>query len=293
MHRHRRTPAHLLLACFLLASAFAGIRPIGAQEADYETVEVAEGVFQFRWSSHNSLLVVGPRGVTVVDPISVEAARVIAAEIRRLAPQTPLSAVMYSHHHQDHASGAAELMRVLGQEAPIIAHENALPSILAIADPDLPPPSITFAESMSYALSGRAIELHHLGPSHSDNMVVALVPEVGVAFAVDFVSNDRVGFRDLPGWDFPGQFNAMGEFLELEYETVVFGHGPAGTRESVRSQLSYWDDLRSLVAGALDRGLTEDEAADQLEAPEYADWGQYEAWFSLNVRGMYRWLAAR
>lgn len=284
----------LVVALLVALMGLAPHRALGQdQGADYETVEVAEGVYQFRWSSHNSLVVVGSAGVTVIDPISVDAARVLASEIGRIAPGKPLSAVMYSHHHRDHATGAAELMRVLGQDAPIIAHENALPQILAFDDAELPPPTITFAESADDASTGRAVELHYLGPSHSDNLVVALVPDVGLAFAVDFVSNDRVGFRDLPGWDFPGQFRAMEAFLELEFESVVFGHGPVGDRRSVSRQLAYWSDLRALVAEALDKGLSEDEAADRLAAPAYAAWSQYEAWFPLNVRGMYRWLASR
>ena len=29
----------------------------------------------------------------------------------------------------------------------------------------------------------------------------------------------------------------------------------------------------------------------RVRHPEYADWGQYDAWFPLNVRGVYRWMS--
>lgn len=69
-----------------------------------------------------------------------------------------------------------------------------------------PPPTVTFSERLTIRPGGRAIELHYLGPSHTENLVVPFLPDVGVAFAVDFVFNDRVGWCDLLGWDFAGLF---------------------------------------------------------------------------------------
>ena len=67
----------------------------------------------------------------------------------------------------------------------------------------------------AFSPGGRRIELHYLGRSHTDNMIVPYVPDVGVAFAVDFVSNDRVGFQALPGWHFPDFFDALSAVLAL------------------------------------------------------------------------------
>ena len=67
------------LATMLAASS------LPAQQ-QFETTRIAEGVYQFRWQVHNSFAVVTSDGVVVVDPISVDAARQLAAEIRRVAP---------------------------------------------------------------------------------------------------------------------------------------------------------------------------------------------------------------
>ena len=71
---------------------------------------------------------------------------------------------------------------------------------------------------MSFTLGGRVIELHYLGANHTDNSTVVYVPDVKVAFAVDFVSNDRVGFQDLPGWRFPDVFASLPRLLDLDFE---------------------------------------------------------------------------
>ena len=279
--------------CTMLTVALLTLAGLGvAQQPEFEATRLADGVHLFRWRGHQSLVVVGDDGVVTVDPISPEAAARFAVEIRRLAPGRPLKAIVYSHHHADHASGAAVLERDLEGDAVIVAHAAAAPRIAEMADPNLPPPDLTFSTQLTLHLGGRAIELHYLGRSHSDNMIVAYVPDARLAFAVDFVSNDRVGYRDLPDYYFPDFFTTLDRLLELDFTTIAFGHGPVGDRSSIERQVEYYRDLRQAVTAAVRRGWSEDEAAERVTLPVYADWGAYADWFPLNVRAIYRWMAA-
>lgn len=283
----------LVLVC-LVGGAPATIE---AQEPEYETIRIAEGLYQFRAGGHRSFFVVTDEGVVAFDPLSTRAAREYARAIERIAPNRPLKAIVYSHHHGDHATGAPVLRRELGPGAPIIAHGNGRALIAADGDPDLPTPDITFTHRMTLRFGGRPIRLRHVPgvtlrvrSEHADDMLVAHLPEDRVAFAVDFVTNDGVGWRDLPGMDFSALFRALEHLLELDVERVAFGHGPPGDRETVRRQLQYYRDLRTAVEDAVARGWSEDRAAREVELPEYAGWEGYDEWFPLNVRAMYRWL---
>ena len=60
---------------------------------------------------------------------------------------------------------------------------------------------------------------------------------------------------------------------------------------SIRRQGLYYGSLRAAVQQAIDNGWTEDEAAERVRLPQYEQWGQYEAWFPMNVRAIYRSLA--
>jgi glyoxylase-like metal-dependent hydrolase (beta-lactamase superfamily II) len=122
-------------------------------------------------------------------------------------------------------------------------------------------------------------------------MIVPFIADAGVAFAVDFVAHDRMGYQDLPGWYFPDFFQTVGNLLAIPFDTIVFGHGPNGDRASIHRQIQYYDDLQWAVRDALDRGWTEDQAAGEIRLDQYAEWDQYETWFPMNVRGVYRWLA--
>lgn len=127
-----------------------------AAQGDWETTEAADGVYQFRYGGHYNLFVVTEDGVIAFDPLSVEAAEVYAREIERVAPGATLLAIVYSHSHDDHATGAAVLQAAFG-EVPIIAHANALEPIRTAADPALPPPTITFTDRMTLHHGGRTL----------------------------------------------------------------------------------------------------------------------------------------
>ena len=282
-----RLPARPLLhaATLTLALPLACTPPADEPDQGVEIshTEVADGIYQLSAGSHNAFFVDTDGGVVAFDPISIEAAAGLAVAIRSAAPAKPLAAIVYSHSDADHATGAPVLQQAFEGDAPIIAQERALPIITAGGDPNLPPPDLTFADNLTLRFGGRAIELHFPGPSHTDNLLVAFVPDQRVLFAVDFVSNDRVGYRDLPGWHFDDLYVALDRLMEIPFETVVFGHGVVGDRGTIERQLAYYADLRDAVQAAVDEGLSEEEAMAQVRLDDYAHWGQYEAWFPMNV----------
>ena len=93
----------------LLATALV-IPSTSRAQSDYETTEIADGVYQFRWQGHNGMFLTTDAGVVVFDPIEVEPARQFAREIQRIAPGVPISAIVYSHSDADHSTGAAALL---------------------------------------------------------------------------------------------------------------------------------------------------------------------------------------
>lgn len=275
----------------LLASFMPGL--VAAQPPEYETTKIADGVYQFRYRAHNAFFVVTGDGILAFDPISTEAAALYAAEIRRVAPDEPLRAIIYSHHHADHATGANVLRQAFGGQIPVIAHENAYAKLTAQPDPGLPAPNVAFTDRMTIRLGDRPVELRYLGKSHSDNMIVAYLPREKIVFAVDFVSKDGVGFRDLPDYYFPDFFDTLKRLQEIDYGTIVFGHGPPGDKAAVDRQILYYSDLQAAVEKAYRSGASEDDAAEKIDLPQYRAWRGYNDWFKLNVRAVYRWMAGQ
>lgn len=273
----RLTMSSVLLAVISLPVSAAG------QASQYETTRIADGVYMFRYQSHNSMFVVTGQGVIVFDPISVEAARVYRSEIERTTAE-PIRAIVYSHHHADHISGAAEL----AEDVPIIAHARALEHLRAEPDADIALPTVVFADSMILRAGSKTIELRYLGRNHSDNSIVAYLPGQRLIFAVDFVARDRVGYRDLPGFYLPDLWMSLERLQHLNYDTALFGHGEPGTKGDVYEQIGYWTDLRRTIESMIRAGLSEEEAVSTIELPAYEDWGGYGDWFKMNALTVYR-----
>ena len=117
----------LILLVALIGAACADAPPPETDEApDFESTEVAEGIYRFRFNAHNGMFVTTDAGVVAFDPISTTAAAHFADEIRRLVPNAQLAAIVYSHRDADHATGAQVLREAFGAAVPIYAHENAM-----------------------------------------------------------------------------------------------------------------------------------------------------------------------
>ena len=279
-----RSISRRTLFAFLALPLLAG--PASAQQSEYQTTQIGDGVYMFRYQSHNAMFVDTGEGVVAFDPISVEAARIYRDEIARITSE-PVVAIVYSHHHADHITGAAEL----APNVPIYAHALCHDHLAAVPGADIPLPNRTFKKQMTLRIGGKILQLHYLGRNHSDNSIVAYLPDQGIIFAVDFVSNDRVGYRDLSGFYFPDLWESLERLQGLEYDTAIFGHGEPGTKADVYEQINYWTDLRRAIESMVQAGLSEDEAVEAIDLPPYQDWGGYEDWFKMNARTIYKFYA--
>ena len=279
-----RSISRCTLFAFLALPLLAG--PAWPQQPEYQTTQIGDDVYMFRYQSHNAMFVATGEGVVAFDPISVEAARIYRDEIARVTAE-PVVAIVYSHHHADHITGAAEL----APNVPIYAHALCYQHLAAEPGADIPLPNRTFKKQMTLRIGGKIIQLHYLGRNHSDNSIVAYLPDQKIIFAVDFVSNDRVGYRDLPGFYFPDLWQSLERLQGLDYDTAIFGHGEPGTKADVYEQINYWTDLRRAIESMVQVGLSEDEAVEAIDLPDYQDWGGYENWFKMNARPVYKFYA--
>ena len=122
-----RVVAFAFLACLafgaLARPASAQPRAIYQQTAHkgQEIGQLTASVYWARMDDYMSAFMVTPDGIVLVEPIGTEMATWLKGELARRF-KVPVKYVIYSHHHWDHASGAA----VYADTARIIGHENAL-----------------------------------------------------------------------------------------------------------------------------------------------------------------------
>lgn len=273
--------ARRLVVPLALASGLAGGTIAAAQEATREITQIAGDLYRFQNDFHYSVFLVTPEGVIATDPINAEAAEWLENEIKGRF-DAEIEYLIYSHDHADHIAGG----EVFADTATVIAHENAKAAIIGEQRPTAVP-EITFKDRMTVELGGKTVELIWPGKSHSDNLIVMLFPEERAAFTVDFISVERLPYQTLSDSYFPDWIEAVREVEAMDFDILVPGHGPLGTKQDAADHRRYLEDLYAGVLEAARAGKSLDEIKAELTLDEYSAWGQYEDWRPMNIEGMY------
>jgi glyoxylase-like metal-dependent hydrolase (beta-lactamase superfamily II) len=264
----------------------AGTLDAAAQQPLFETRKLTDNAYLFRYGGHQSLFVVTPDGVIATDPIAFlrpVAATTYIAEIRKIT-QAPIKYLVYSHHHYDHIAGGKPFK---DEGARVIAHKNAKARLEALRNADVVIPDEGVGDFHAIELGGVRLELYFTGRNHSDNSLVMILPRDKLAFTVDFVSVDAVGFRDFPDGFFPDWFDSLDRVVALDWERMIGGHpypgGRYATKDDVRAQKQFMLDLNEAVRVAASQGKCWDTAMAEVKLPKYEKWANYERGLPANI----------
>ena len=250
-----------------------------------EITHIAGDLYRVQNKFHYSVFLVTDDGVIATDPVNAEAAAWLEAEIRKRFGKE-ITYLILSHDHRDHSSGG----EVWDDTAVVVAHANARDVIIGEARPTAVP-EITFSDTLTIDHGGKTVDLYYFGPSHSDNLIVMRFPEERALYAVDIVSVGAVPFRDLPDSHFPGWIGVLDAAAQLDFDILVPGHGPMGTKADLRKTRDYLAELHDEVLAGMRAGKTLDQLKATITMDAYHNLSRYEAWRPLNVEGMHKRLS--
>ena len=269
---------------FLLTIAVAAVGSMlttaitAAQTGNRAITKVKGDVYRFQNNFHFSLVTVTSDGVVVVDPINASAANWLRRNITKVSDK-PVTHLIYSHSHFDHASGGGEL-----KATTVIAHANAPDAIDGVV------PTVRFDETKTVKVGNKTFELTWLGEGHGKDLIAVVVRPENVAFIVDAAAPKRMPYRDFPGSDIDGWIKQIKKIETLDFEIFAPAHGNVGVKADAADVRKYIEDLRGQVLTGLKAGKSTDQLAQTVTMDAYRGWGQYDAWRALNVRGMARFL---
>ena len=248
-----------------------------------EVREVGEGVFALHYDllDQNIGVVVGSERVLVIDTRSSHPqAHQLQEDLRRLTSAPWV--VLNTHHHWDHTFGNAvfrpaeiwghercvlrmlersdEARREIGRRLPDLAAE--------LQEVELSPPDRTFGDedAPGLDLGDRIVALRYLGLGHTDEDVVAWLPEAGIVFAGDLVEQGAPpAFGDAYPLAWPGTDRRL---LDLGAGAVVPGHGHVVDAAFVRGQLEELQAAADVARVAHGEGAPVEEAVRRLPWPQ-------------------------
>lgn len=274
----------------LLAGALAAPAAVQAAGAPVRAITRVTGdLYRFQNDQHVTAFLVTPAGVVVSDPISLDAANWLRAELARRFNGAQVVAVLYSHHHWDHASGAAAFpgARLIGR----VEMTDALKGPLAGTPlADVRPPTETYATPVHrVVVGGRTVEMHHVPGVHAPDMSLIHFPAEKAVLVVDTIALRTLPYNG-PDFDDCAVATMATRVKALNADYVIGGHGAVGSNADVDEQVAYMADLRRGVQSGIDAGRSLDQIKASLKLERYADWNLYGARLAGNIEAMHRLL---
>ncbi|MGQ0545995.1 MAG: hypothetical protein ACT4P3_11790 [Betaproteobacteria bacterium] len=125
------------------------------------------------------------------------------------------------------------------------------------------------------------------GEVFADTAIVMRFPRERLLFAVDFIPVNAYAFRAFPDAYMPDWIESPRRVELMDFDVLVPGHGPLGTKANVTMFREYLQDLRAEVIRYAREGKSLEDMKQLVTLPRYAAWGPKE-WFPLNIEGMHR-----
>lgn len=289
----------LLVSSLLISS-------INAQERDGSRLTPAErnrsgalrqlipGYYVFSSTSFNSGVIATGDGVIILDALTSEA--IARKEREAIASQInqPVRFLVSSTFHNNYTWGNIAYPDVVK-----IGHEDYRTDLLAqmqrdhasSAEQKARLPQITYRDRLTIHLGGKEIQVLYLGKGHTRSDSIIFVPQDRIAYVSELYFSDQFLYiNDGYGVSWLKTLDAI---EALPADIFVPGHGPIPedpkeTRQGLHRFRQMLVDLRDAVQKEIDRGATEDQAADAIKFPQYEQMQGYKSQREIAVRRTYR-----
>ena len=211
-------------------------------EKGYDLKEVKDDVYVISSNGYNVMFLVTGKGVVIIDAPPAIGDKIPTA-ISEVTNET-IEHLIYSHSHKDHI-GAAHIFQ---QQPDIeIVAQNETADILKMRnDPQRPIPTTTFVDNTTLTIGNKTIQLTYPGPYHQRGNIFVYVPEQKVLMAVDQLAPGEVPWKHLAATpEVPALIRSYDQALAYDFDVYVPGHGETGTKEDIKIQQEYVNDLKN------------------------------------------------
>ena len=220
------------------------------QSKGFFTREIRDGIYLLTEGWYHTLVIPTSEGTIVIDaPPSISPDFVTGGNLMNGVQEitdTPISHVIYTHHHYDHIGGAHVYP---SDGVKVIAQEQTADLLKQANDPDRPVPTHTWKDEHSLTLGGQTLQFSYRGNIHCNGNSFIYLPDQKILMVIDVIFPGWVPFSSLAMCsDMRGFLRGHDEVLSYDFDHLVSGHlTRLGKREDVHIQKEYFNDLQ--VAG--------------------------------------------
>jgi len=246
----------------------------------WEIEKISPHLYAYRYTFYRNFFLIGEDGIILTDPLTVEAAKILDTELRKISDK-PIKYVAYSHSHWDHISGG-QIFKDQGAE--FVAHRKCQENWLNNPNSNVVKPDIVFDKTYTISVGTPSLEMHYWGPSHDNCRVGFLIRPDRIMFIADD-ANPPNGWNMLYGAGLADTyiFNLVTFFLQAEklaeregVESVIGSHmsfdknpmnlvsGTIGSVRIIREQRLFYQNVIEAVEKAMANGIPNQNIPDYL-----------------------------
>ena len=227
--------------------------------------QLKPNVYWVEGGGGNSGVIVGDKGVIVVDAKTTPAGgKELLDDIAKITPK-PVTAVILTHSDGDHVNGLASFPKGIT----IIAHENdkkeqeaALSAGGRGAPPaDHLPTQVVAKNKENLKLDGVKVEVLHWAPAHTSGDLVVYLPDQKIVFTGDIIATqlpDPLIHLEKNGSS-EGWITTAKGAAALNADQFVPGHGDVQTKAAIQKRVTDAEAKRAKIKDLIAQGKSLDE----------------------------------
>jgi glyoxylase-like metal-dependent hydrolase (beta-lactamase superfamily II) len=255
--------------------------PAKLPAGEVRAVKVQGNVYMVVGAGANIAAQVGDDGIIVVDTGAAGQSEKVIAAIKGLAPDKEIRWVINTSPNPDHIGNNEPVSKagrtVNGNQAAVVAHENANTRMIERKVPDAARPYNTYFEaSRDFPFNGEPVVLMHNESASDDADTMVFFRRSDVIVTGDVFRTDSFPVIDLAsGGSIQGEIDALNHLLDLAVPSkmlqeagtyVIPGHG----RISDEHELVWYRDMLVIIRDRVKDMVARKMTLDQVKAAKPA-----------------------
>ena len=250
-----RNSTTIRLAAILFGLAGLWLAFTQQQPQPLTVTKIADDLHVIVGSGGNVGVYVTDEGVILVDDKFEQNVAEIAAKVKSITDK-PIRYILNTHLHGDHTGGNA---RFLAAGAEIVAHENAARTMDERKMPGVP--RLSFSQRFAVKLGGKRVEARHYGRGHTNTDAFMYFPDRKVVHTGDMFVSSAPFIDYSSGGSGVDWTRSIDRAMELDFDTVIPGHGNIMKREDLLKWKQNFEQMRLQISNLKKQGKSKDEAA--------------------------------